>query len=112
MRGTFCSRRSRRAWRTAKSRWFRLYPRDRGKLDCFTPSVPHGLDPQFAFYFLVQRAFREEALKHVGQCRSAPGTQDYLRDYPVPVPQSEEQLRIVRLIGALFEEIDAGEQAL
>ncbi|MBN2452017.1 MAG: restriction endonuclease subunit S, partial [Lentisphaeria bacterium] len=68
---------------------------------------------RFYFHYVVQRAFRREARRHMtgsaGQLR-VPST--YLAAVAVPLPPLPEQRRIVAKIEELFTRLDAGVAAL
>ncbi len=73
----------------------------------------NGVLPEYLYYWVSQRSFRETAEFHMtgtaGQKRVPP---DFLRDCPIPVPELDIQHRIVAHVAELFAEIDDGEAAL
>ena len=74
---------------------------------------PHAISQRYLWYWLVSRAFRGRAKRHMsgsaGQLRVPVA---YLRQSEVPLPPLEEQRRIVERIDTLFAEIEEGECAL
>ena len=74
---------------------------------------PNGVDPHYLFYFLVRRAYREEARRNMsGSAGQLRVPLDFLRTSPIPVPPPDEQHQVCTRIGALFSDIADGEQAL
>jgi type I restriction enzyme, S subunit len=72
-----------------------------------------GFNPDYLLYYLLQKTLRRDAARNMkgtaGQLR-VPA--EYLREYPIPVPPSEEQARIVAAIDEQFSRLDAGVAAL
>ena len=74
---------------------------------------PNGIDPHFLFYFLVRRAYREEARRNMsGSAGQLRVSLDFLRNSPIPVPPPDEQHQVRTRIDALFSDIADGESAL
>lgn len=75
--------------------------------------APQEVLPQYLFYWVTQRWFRQEAKFNMtgtaGQKR-VPTT--WLKSSTIPVPPLETQRRIVARIDELFSELDDGETAL
>ena len=75
---------------------------------------PHGgISPQYIYYFVSSQQFRNQAQYNmtgaVGQ-RRVPVS--YLADQSVPIPPTNEQVRIVAKIEELFSELDKGIESL
>jgi type I restriction enzyme S subunit len=68
-----------------------------------------GINPKYIYFYVSSKAFRQEAEHNmtgaVGQKRV---TAPYLANCEMPIPPTNEQLRIVAKIEALFSELDKG----
>jgi type I restriction enzyme S subunit len=65
-----------------------------------------GVLPEYIYYFVRQKKFREEAAQHmtgaVGQLRVPP---DFIKNAVIPLPSTVEQERIVHVIKNLMQQI-------
>jgi type I restriction enzyme, S subunit len=74
---------------------------------------PRCVDTKYLWYWLVRRAFRQEAERNMsGSAGQLRVPADYLRRTPIPIAPLPEQRRIVARIDELFTEIAEGEDAL
>lgn len=74
---------------------------------------PRAVDARYLWYWLVRRAFRDEARRNMsGSAGQLRVPLSYLRSAKIPVAPIAEQKRIVARIDELFAEIAEGEAAL
>jgi type I restriction enzyme, S subunit len=74
---------------------------------------PAAVDPRYLWYWLVRRAFRQDAERNMsGSAGQLRVPAEYLRNAFIPVAPLAEQRRIVARIDELFAEIAEGEAAL
>lgn len=74
---------------------------------------PQLVEPRYLFHWLAQRSFRQTAeFNMTGTAGQKRVPTDYLRSALIPVPDREQQRRIVARIDELFSELEDGEEEL